>query len=157
MKKNILLVLITTIICVGITAFAYNYNADDIAYKNASVKDALDDLYTEKSFSGVSFLGKTTAIGNTTTTYTFDKDVDLGLVIVSASNDTTNTSYFYANIQSLTTGNYRQLDTATNSFSEGGIPAGHRSTVYIIEGVKKDSVLTAAIRYAGIIQVFEIN
>lgn len=157
MKKNILLVVITTIICVSMTTFAYSYNANDIGYKNVSVKDALDDLYTEKSFSEASFLGKTTAIGNTTTTYTFDKDVDLGLVIVSASNDTTNTSYFYANIQSLTTGNYRQLDTTTNSFSEGGIPVGHRSTVYIIEGVKKDSVLTAAIRYAGIIQVFEIN
>lgn len=47
MKKNILLVLVTAIITVGITAFAFTYNANDIGYKdNKTVSDALDSLYT---------------------------------------------------------------------------------------------------------------
>ena len=47
MKKNIILVIVTAIICVGVTAFAYTYNASDIGYKNTNVSDAIDDLYDE--------------------------------------------------------------------------------------------------------------
>ena len=49
MKKNIFLVLVTAIICISGTAFAYSYNSSEVGYKNASIEDALDELYTKAS------------------------------------------------------------------------------------------------------------
>lgn len=92
-------------------------------------------------------------------TYTFNEDVDLGFVVITASNNIDDSSYYSAQINSLTTGNYQVLDNTTRGFitSDKDNQAGHRSIVYVIEGVKKDSVLTVATRYAGIVQVFKIN
>lgn len=46
MKKNIILVLITAIICISGTVLATNISADQIQYdENTTVKDKLDDLY----------------------------------------------------------------------------------------------------------------
>ena len=46
MKKTIITVIITAIICIGGTALAYSYTANEIGYGNGTVKDAIDDLYT---------------------------------------------------------------------------------------------------------------
>lgn len=46
MKKNILLVVVTAIICIGVTSFAYAYDAVDVGYRSTNVKGALDNLYS---------------------------------------------------------------------------------------------------------------
>ena len=45
MKKNILLVLITAIICITGTVIASNYLASEVVYNNTTVDQALDELY----------------------------------------------------------------------------------------------------------------
>ena len=45
MKKNILLVLITAIICITGTVIASNYLASEIVYNDTTVEGALDELY----------------------------------------------------------------------------------------------------------------
>lgn len=163
LKSRLFQFILTAIIFTGIGAIAENtISANQVTYTNSNnqettVADALNDLYTKKLFSQITFLGKNTIIGNTTMTYTFDKDVDLGLVVVTASNDVNDLSKYTASIQSLTTGTYQLINDSTNSFTSNNSSAGHRSAVYIIENVKKDSVLTVATRWAGLVQVFEMS
>ena len=129
-------------------------NGEDIT----NVKDAIDELYIKKQLSSVSLAGKESITGNTTMTYTFQEDIELGLVIVSASNNINDTSYYIATIQSLSSGNYSSLDNSTSSFYlDEKTLGGHRSQVYVIEGVKKDAILTVATRYAGLVQILKIN
>ena len=144
---------------------AYTILANDIGYTPSdttwevdNVKDAIDELYIKKQLSSVSLAGKESITGNTTMTYTFQEDIELGLVIVSASNNINDTSYYTATIQSLSSGNYSSLDNSTSSFYlDEKTLGGHRSQVYVIEGVKKDAILTVATRYAGLVQILKIN
>lgn len=165
LKKNIKLfvgiivgIILSSGVVYAINANLIEYTPQDENWNVNNVTDALNNLYTEKHFSAVTFLGKNTVNGNTTMTYTFNEDVDLGFVVITASNNIDDSSYYSAQINSLTIGNYQVLDNTTRGFiTSDKDTAGHRSIVYVIEEVKKDSVLTVATRYAGIVQVFKIN
>ena len=170
-KSRIFAFILGAIIFGSVGVYASSYIAKDISFtpKNTNwkkedgtditnVKDAIDDLYIKNQLSSVSFIGKNSINGNTTMTYTFEEDVELGLVIVSASNNGSDSSVYPATIQSLSSGNYKELDNSTSSFYlDEARQAGHRCHVYIIEGVKKDAILTVATRYAGLVQILKIN
>ena len=49
MKKTILTILITAIICITGTVIASNYLASEIAYKDTTVENALNDLYARSN------------------------------------------------------------------------------------------------------------
>lgn len=165
-KKPIFMFILGGIVFSGIAVLA-SIAATSITYEPSwtkangdpitNVKDALDELYIKKQFSSVTFVGKTTITGNTTSTYTFNEDIDLGLVIITASNNINDTSYYTADIDSLSNGNYSVLDDSATYIGGKDNLAGHRSKIYIIEGVTSGTTMQFHTRYAGQIQILKIN
>ena len=121
--------------------------------------DLVNGTYIENiTSSDIKFLGKNSIIGNTTMTYTITESVNLGIVVVTGSNNTDDTSYYTAEIMSLSNGNYREINNETVSFIlSKDIQTGHRSRIYVIDNVQKGAVLTVATRYAGLMQIIKIK
>ena len=143
---------IGTVVAVTLLASNISYTPSDTTWNVNNVKEAIDELYSKKKPLLISYIGKNSILGNTTMTYTFNEDVELGMIILSASNDISDPSWYITDIQSLSSGSYRLIDNSTISYST----CGHRVQIYIIENVKKDSVLEVATRYAGLVQVVKL-
>ena len=131
--------------------------AKDIVYKDTNVEAALNDLYIKKNFQSVSLLHRNMISGNTTTTYTFTEDVDLGIVVISASNDINDSSYYSASLDSLSNGSYQQIDSTSVAVSVSTPGAGHKTTIYKIAGVTSGTTMNYTTRFAGQIQILKIN
>ena len=166
--KNPIFTFIIGLVLAGsvVGVVAYNYNAKDIGYTPSdsswevnNVEEALKDLKANHSASNISLIYSKTHTMNGSSTYTFNKNIKLGMVLISSSNNTTDSSYYVAEITSLTSGQYVNIDNSTISYTEtsNGHHFGHRTHAYLIKNVSKDAVLEYNVRYASIIQIFEIE
>lgn len=141
----------TAVVASTMLARNITYTPNDNTWKVNNVEAALDSLYENKN--NVVLYDKKTYDGNVTNNYTFTDKINLGLVILSADNDINDVSYYTANINSLSSGNFESIDdtTATTPGS------GHRSKIYLIKNVEVGAVMNISTRYAAILQIIKIN
>ena len=166
LKSRIFAFILGAVIFSGITALATGLIASSVSYTPTwtksngedivNVSEALDELYTRKQLSSVTLFDKISKVGNETTTYTFKNDLDLGLVIITSSNNINDTSYYVSNINSLSNGNYSVIDDSA-IYIGGGNEAGHRSKIYLVEGITSGTTMQVSTRYASEIQILELN
>lgn len=91
--KVFVAIILTAIICISVTAYAaIRIQADEIGYKDGTVEDALNDLYTQIN-SLVTDENVELLANNTGGTYTFTKDYDY-VIVTWLTDSWTNTNYY---------------------------------------------------------------